>query len=384
MKLSRFAWSTKLGVLVAGAGHLVSGSGCHSARADTGAPPPAVVVAPEIAGNLVKPEHPEAFPLVSAGRHEAPTTVSATGVVSSDVARAVPVVSMASGRIVSLRVRLGDRVSAGQLLLQIRSSDLAGAYADYRHAVADETLARAQLERARVLFEKGAVAQKDVEVVQDAEEKAVVDVQTSREHLRLVGGDPSHALTSIVEVRAPVSGVITEQNVTPAGGVKTPDNSPNLFTISDTSVVWIVCDVFENDLPRVHVGDSAQVHLNAYPDQVLTGRVDNILPVLDPTIRTAKVRVEVTNPGYLSIGMFASAVFRSRTTQVRAVVPSAAVLHLHDRDWVYAPDGLDTFRRVEVKSGEQLADGRQEVLSGLEPGRRIVANALALQNTVDQ
>lgn len=357
--------------------------GCRSTSADTVAPPPLVLQSEE-AGGVARVEHPGQFPLVAAEGYEARTTVTATGAVTPDIARAVPVVSMASGRIVELPVRLGDSVHQGQLLLRIHSGDIAGAYSTYRHAVADELLARSQLERSKLLFEKGAIAQKDLEVAQDAEDKAVVDVQATTDTLRLMGGDPSHAPTGIVDVVAPVSGVITEQNVTKAGGVKTPDNSPNLFTISDMSHVWIVCDVYENDLPNVRVGDSAEIRVNAYPGRPLEGRISNILPILDPAIRTAKVRIEVANQGWLSIGMFATAVFRGQKTETRAVVPASAILHLHDRDWVYRPAGLSGFQRLEIVSGEQLAGGRQEVRSGLEPGQRVVANALALQNTVEQ
>jgi cobalt-zinc-cadmium efflux system membrane fusion protein len=183
---------------------------------------------------------------------------------------------------------------------------------------------------------------------------------------------------------APVSGVITEQNVTNAGGVKSLDNSPNLFTISDLSRVWIVCDVYENDLQAVRVGDAANIHLAAYPDRVLSGRISNIGAVLDPAIRTAKVRIEVANPGLLRVGMFVTATFRGQTKQTRAVVPASAILHLHDREWVYVPAAPGRFRRVEVIGGDALPGNLQEVVSGLQPGQQVVSNALVLQNTVEQ
>src|SRR5262249_25274607 len=157
------------------------------------------------------------------------------GVVNPDVSRNVPVVSLASGRVVDLRARLGDEVAKGQLLMRIQSADVSGAYSDYRKAVAGEMLARTQLDRAQVLYDRAAIARNDLEVAQDTEDKALVDVETTAEHLRVLGLDTTHPPTGIVEIHAPVSGVITEQNVTPAAGVKTLDNSPNLFTISDLS-----------------------------------------------------------------------------------------------------------------------------------------------------
>jgi cobalt-zinc-cadmium efflux system membrane fusion protein len=355
-----------------------------SADPAASAPPP-VVVDHEGDGSSLWVDHPDRFPLVAATSRRASSTLTVTGVVNPDVSRAVPVVSLASGRVVDLRIRLGDRVQKGQLLIRIHSADAAAAAADYRKAQADEVLARTQLDRAMDLFEHGAMAKKDLEVAEGAAAKAKVDVENTAERLRVLGVEPASVSPGgIVDIVAPESGVITEQNVTPAAGVKTLDNSPNLFTISDLSHVWIVCDVYENDLSTVSVGDSAETHVAAYPDRPLTGRIDNISPVLDPNIRTAKVRIEVSNPGILRVGMFVTAVFHGQTAELRAVVPATAILHLHDREWVYVPLGGGRFRRSEVVSGEILPGNMQEVLSGLQPGDRVIANALVLQSTVEQ
>lgn len=366
-----------------GAGLVAGCTARGSADGASGAPPPAVV---DHDGdtNAIRVDHPDRFPLSTATAHDAVPELSVTGVVNPDVSRAVPVVSLASGRVIDLRARLGDQVQKGQLLLRIQSHDVSTAFSDYRKAVADQVLAQAQLERGQALFERGAIAKKDLEVAQDAADKARVDVENAMEHLRVLGLDAQHAPTSIIDVVAPASGVITEQNVTNAAGVKSLDNSPNLFTISDLSRVWIVCDVYENDLRSVRVGDTADIHLAAYPNRVLKGRINNIGATLDPSIRTAKVRIEVANPGLLRIGMFVTATFHGRSTETRTVVPAAAVLHLHDRDWVYVLVGSGQFERREVIGGQMLADNRQELRSGLRPGEHVVANALVFQNTVEQ
>ena len=161
-------------------------------------------------------------------------------------------------------------------------------------------------------------------------------------------------------------------------------SSPNPFTISDLTRVWILCDVYENDLPMVRLGDSADIRLNAYPDKAFTGRISNIGPVLDPNIRTAKVRIEVANPGLMRPGMFATATFHGRDQKKYAAVPATAILHLHDRNWVYLPTGGNQFRRVEVVGGDMLAGGAQEIISGIAPGQQVVANALEFQNSVEQ
>jgi len=333
--------------------------------------------------SLLRVDHPERFPLAIAASRQVAATLTVTGVVAPDVSRAVAVVSLASGRVIEVRARLGDRVAKGQLLLRVQSADVSAAISEHRKARADEALARTQFDRATDLFARGAVAQKDLEIAQDTAAKATVDVENSAERLAVLGVNPNSvsATTGIVDVVAPAAGVITEQNVTNASGVKTLDNSPNLFTISDLSRVWIMCDVSENDLRAVRVGDAADIHLTAYPDRTLKGRVSDIGPILDPALRSAKVRIEIANPGLLRIGMFATATFHDQSVRHMAAIPSTAILHLHDRDWVYVPDGEQAFRRREVVSGETLNDNVQAVASGLSPGERVVANALVFQNT---
>jgi cobalt-zinc-cadmium efflux system membrane fusion protein len=346
------------------------------------APPPASVERGQEL-DFVQVERPGQFPLATAGARSAAPQLIATGVVSPDVSQTVPVVSLAAGRAMDVHARLGDFVKKGQLLVRIQSSDISVAFADFRKASADEVLAQTQFERATLLYNKGAISLNDLQVAQDAENKAKVDVETTRERLRLLGGNPDHPVGT-VDVLAPVSGVIIEQNVTASAGVKSLDNSPNLFTIADLSSVWILCDVYENDLASVHLGETVEIRLNAYPDRRLAGRISNISPILDPNLRTAKVRIEVHNPGLMKIGMFVSATFHARKSETHAVVPSSAILHLHDRNWVYIPDGEKRFRRVDVVAGIALPNNSQEIVSGIQPGQRVVANALVLQSTVEQ
>jgi cobalt-zinc-cadmium efflux system membrane fusion protein len=364
-------------------GLLLAGCGAKGQPNPAAEAPPAAEVEREQDANMVKVDHPEQFPLATASAHVTAPELNVTGVVSADVSRNVPVISLASGRVVDIRARLGDTVAKGQLLMRVHSTDVSGAFSDYRKALADETLARAQLDRSKLLYDKGAIAAKDIEIAQDTDAKAKVDVETAMEHLKVLGVDVDHP-ASTVDIFAPISGVIVEQNVTAAAGVKTLDNSPNLFTIADLSRVWIVCDVYENDMANVRLGEYADVHLNAYPGKALQARVSNIGPTLDPNLRTAKVRLEVENPGLLRLGMFVTATFHGQQKERRALVPASAVLHLHDRDWVYVPAGGNTFRRVEVTGGKMVPPNMEEVATGLAPGDRVVSNALVLENTAEQ
>ena len=357
--------------------------GCGDRKRDlkAEAPPPASVEHQQDV-NVVQVVHPEQFPLAIAAARETTSQLVVTGTVSPDVSRSVPVISIATGRVVEIHARLGDSVKKGQLLLRVQSADMSAAFSEYRKAVADEQLAHTQLERSKLLYDKGAISLNDLQVAQDTEDKARVDVENTTERLRVLGGNIGHP-AAIVDVRAPISGVITDQQVTNAAGVAGL-GSPNPFTISDLSYVWILCDVYENDLPRVHVGETAEIRLNAYPDQAFAGRISNVLPILDPAIRTAKVRIEVRNPGMMRVGMFVTATFHGKKKETHTVVPAAAILHLHDRDWVYVPDGDKKFRRVNIVAGTPLPNNSQEIVSGLQPGQPVVSNALVLQSTVEQ
>jgi membrane fusion protein, heavy metal efflux system len=269
------------------------------------------------------------------------------------------------------------------LLLRVSSNDVASAYQTYLKAANNERLARLQMERAQTLYEKGAIAKSALEAAENTEQDAKVDLNAATEQLRLLGVDKDHP-SGIVDVVAPISGVITDQQITNAAGVQGL-SGPNPFTISDLSYVWILCDVYENDMDAVRVGEFAEVHLNAYPNQALKARIDNILPVLDPNTRTAKVRLEVANPGRLMrVGMFVTATFYGKQAETHAAVPATAILHLHDRDWVYVPLGDKNFRRVPVVAGKMLPGNMQEVISGLPAGAKMVQNALVFQNTVEQ
>jgi membrane fusion protein, heavy metal efflux system len=373
-----------LAVLVIFGGAVFSFAGCGHGTdvSDAGAPPPLKVEKAEDA-NTFTVENTGQFPLIAAVDHVAFSELKTTGSVNPDVSRAVPVVSLASGRVVEIDARLGDTVQKGQLLLKVQSSDISSAFSDYRKATADEQLARTQAERAKLLFDKGAMSQNEMQIADDAAAKAKVDVETTAERLRVLGATDLNHVTGIVDITAPISGVITDQQITNAAGVQGL-SSPNPFTISDLSTVWILCDVYENDLADVHLGETAAIRLNAYPDKAFTGIISNIGSILDPNLRTAKVRIEVKNPGLMRPGMFATAIFHGQKAEHSAAVPATAILHLHDRDWVYIPAGDKKFRRVEVKAGDMLPGQLQVVLSGISTGQQVVTNALEFQNRVEQ
>jgi len=359
-------------------------SGCKSNEGD-GAPPPAKVI--QVADmNLVTIDANDVakFPLATATQIESASELTATGSVFPDIAREIPVISLANGRVMDIKARLDDNVKKGQLLLKVQSPDITAAFDTYLKAANDEQLANKAFVRADDLFKHGAISQAMLEQAEDTEKDAKADLTAAEEQLKTLGVDKKHP-SSIVNVYAPISGVIVAQNVTQASAAGVSlSGSATAFTIADLSVVWIVCDVYENDIPKLQLGQEAKIKLNAWPDRPLTGRISDIGPILDPSLRTAKVRIELANPGFLRLGMFGTATFTSRTKETHAVVPADAVLHLHDRDWVFLPAGGNQFKRAEVHAGKMLDNNRQEILSGIQPGQQVVRNALLLETAGNQ
>jgi cobalt-zinc-cadmium efflux system membrane fusion protein len=360
-------------------------SGCKAKDQGDSAPPPAQVI-PVNDMNLITIDKNDVakFPLVAAGQVETSSELTATGTVFPDISREVPVISLANGRVVDIKTRLDDNVKKGQLLFRVQSADVSTAFNAYLKTVNDEQLANKAYIRAEDLLKHGAISQAMVEQAEDSEKDAKADLTAAEQQLAVLGVDKDHPNT-VVDVYAPISGVIIGQNVTnaAAAGV-TLSGSATAFTIADLSTVWILCDVYENDIPKIKLGQEARFILNAYPDHPLIGHISDIGPVLDPSLRTAKVRIEVANPGILKLGMFGTATFTSLKKETHSAVPADAVLHLHDRDWVYLPAGGNQFKRTEVHAGRMLDGDRQEILSGIQPGQQVVTKALLLETAGNQ
>jgi len=359
--------------------------GCKSKDEGNGTPPTAQVI--RVADmNLVTIDGKDAtrFPITAATQIESASELTATGAVFPDINREVPVISLANGRVVDIKARLDDNVKKGQLLLKVQSPDITNAFDTYLKAGNDEQLARKSFARADDLFKHGAIAQAQLEQAEDTARNAKADLTAAEEQLATLGVDKNHP-SSIVNVYAPIAGIIVVQNVTNAAAAGVGlSGSATAFTIADLSTVWIVCDVFENDIAKLQIGQEAAIKFNAFPDRPLKGRISDIGPILDPTLRTAKVRIEVANPGFLKLGMFATATFISKSKETRAAVPADAVLHLHDRDWVFLPAGVNQFKRTEVHTGRMIEGNRQEILSGIQPGQQVVSNALLLETAGNQ
>jgi cobalt-zinc-cadmium efflux system membrane fusion protein len=362
-------------------------AGCKKEAQDKAAeaPPATPQVIQSGVGDTVTVKALERFALTQSVLRQVVDKLNVTGAVSPDVSRELPVLSLANGRVVALLVRLGDTVKKGQLIMEVQSPDVSTAFNGYLKAVNDQHLTAVTLERDKLLYDKGAIAKSQLEIAQTGDDDAKADLKAAEQQLRILGVDKNNP-SDTVKVYAPTSGVVISQNTTAAGAAGITYAGPaGSLLIADLSHVWVVCDVYENDLAQVHLGQHGDIRLNAYPDKVYSGVVSDIGAVLDPTIRTAKVRFQVQNPGdQMRLGMFATATISGSRAQSEVAVPADAVLHLHDREYVFVPTGTaGTFRRVEIKGGAMLPGNFEEVKSGLTAGQQVVANALDLQNTAD-
>jgi cobalt-zinc-cadmium efflux system membrane fusion protein len=340
-------------------------SACKHDQADKAAeeaPPVKAEVLQTKDPNVVQVQRADRFPLSYSVVRAVKNTIAVTGSVTPDVSREIPVVSLANGRVVALHVGLGDYVHKGQLLMEVQSQDVTGAFASYLKAVNDEHLTKVTLDRDTLLYGKGAIAQTQLQAAQNGEDDAV-------------------------KIDAPASGIILSQNVTAAGAVGIAYGGPaGSLLIADLSHVWVICDVYENDLAQVHLGEQASIQVNALPGKFFTGTISDIGAQLDPALRTAKVRIQVSNPGTeLRLGMFVTATLLGSAALESTAVPATAILALHDRQYIFVPTGATGFfRRIEVKTGALLDGNMIQILSGIGPQQRVVTNALDMQNTVDE
>ncbi|MGD0647919.1 MAG: efflux RND transporter periplasmic adaptor subunit [Acidobacteriaceae bacterium] len=364
----------------------VSLTGCKQEKASEAAQAPPATQVEEVGGsNIVHVDGAGRFSLVQASTQPVRSKLQVTGSVNPDVSREIPVLSLANGRVVALHVGLGDFVHKGQLVMEVQSPDVSTAFDAYLKAVNDEHLTTVTLDRDNLLFNKGAIPKSQQEAAQNGEDDAKADLIAAEQQLKILGVDKNHPSEN-VKIYAPATGVIIAQNVTAAGAAGiTYAGAAGSLTIADLSHVWVICDVYENDLANVHLGQHADITLNAFPAKTFSGTISDIGAQFDPNLRTAKVRIQVENPQHLlRIGMFATAILEGSRAEQRTVAPATAVLQLHDRSYVFEPAGNGTFKRVLVKTGNSLPGNLLVITAGIQPGDQVVNNALDLENAAEQ
>jgi cobalt-zinc-cadmium efflux system membrane fusion protein len=291
-------------------------------------------------------------------------------VVEADPARLIKVLPPVAGRVIQLKVQLGERVTAGQPLVVIDSPDLGQAYADYDRAKAGMVLARKNLDRQRGLAKIGGAAERDLQQAENDFSAAEAELRRSEARLKQIGVDAdSTAPTRNVTVTAPMAGSIIELDVGP--GAYWNDATASLMTIADLRTIWVTANVPETDTASVAKGQEVDVAFPAYPDRPMHGEVLFVSDVLDPDTRRTKVRIAFDNPQtLLRPGMFANVTFHAPARRA-AVVPTSALVLKDELNQVYVETAPWTFEARTVDIGFQ--QGEEVVLkSGVAAGERVV------------
>jgi cobalt-zinc-cadmium efflux system membrane fusion protein len=307
--------------------------------------------------------------------------VVTSGKVTFDDLRVSHVFSPVTGRVTRILADPGQRVRQGAGLTVVESPDVGNAFADLAKAQADLTAAEHDLRRQRELYEAHATSQRELEAAEDNYRKAKAEMERARRKAALFRKASGDDVTQSFTLRAPIDGEVIARNVNPGAEVQgqySGGTAVELFTIGELDSVWVMADVFEMDLGRVHKGAPVTVKVVAYPDKVFAGRVDYISDALDPVARTARVRCTIANPlRELKPEMYATVTVGVSGPSAPAVARSA-VLHIAEQTVVFvenglAPDGRLRFVRKVVAIDESEGADYVPVVRGLEPGERVVS-----------
>jgi cobalt-zinc-cadmium efflux system membrane fusion protein len=364
-------------------------AGCHASEAKAPADAPTPAAAPAAASPAppgvvqLDADNMKQIKIDQAAGADAPQALTATGKVQFDENKIARILPPVSGQVQQLRAQVGDAVHGGEILFMLNSRDVAAALADHTAAHRDLDLAQKTLAMTQDLYDHQAASKISLQQAQNDVDKDTARLRQSEQSLRVVGvdmadeADQGQALAPRVPVRAPMSGVVTQRDVTEGQFVDT-QSSP-LLTIADLSTVWVLADVFERDLRAISVNERAEVTTNAYPDQKFVARIAQIGNVVDPETHTLTVRFLVNNPQQrLKPGMFATASIElSPAAGAGLTVPSTAVFVEEGKSYSYVQTGNSAFTRREVST---LPDGgsRVRVMAGLRAGDRVVTDGVLL------
>ena len=314
-------------------------------------------------------------------RQDVDEAVTVGGRFSFEDLRVAHVFSPVNGRVIRVQAGLGQRVAKGSPLAVIQSPDIGVVLSDLAKAKADLTAAEHEHQRQKELFEVRASARRDLEAAEGNWRKAEAEFQRARQKAQLLESSDFDRVTQEYLLRSPIDGLVVARNVSPGmeiqGQYSGASNVVELFTVGETSHLWVLADVFETDLSLLRTGLPVTVRLPAYPDHAFQGRIEWIASVLDPVMRTVKVRFAVDNAGgYLKPEMY-EAVTISIPARQQVVVPRRALLRVGADMVVFVaagdgPDGTRVFRMRRVAARDEKSGALVPIASGLAPGEQVV------------
>jgi membrane fusion protein, heavy metal efflux system len=361
----------------------LSGTGCHKSEA---AAEPAPAQPPPGEVWLSQQQVLDAkIDLQVVSEQDVDDTILTSGRVALDDLRSGHIFSPVTGRVVKIEAQLGQRVKKGDPLATLESPDIGSTVSDVHKAEADLIAAQHDYERKKDLFEQKAGSAADLEAAEDSYRKAKAEIERARQKQALLRVGSADAVTQMYTLTSPIDGEVLMRNINPGievQGQYSGGATQELFTVGELDKVWVLADLYEMDISRVHVGTPADVTVVAYPDKVFKGQVDWVSGMLDPTTRTAKVRCTFDNPErLLRPEMYAT--MQISVDQKRALaIPRSALLRLGEYKVVFVEVGDEPgrvrFQRVPVDVDEGEASPWLEVKHGLQPGQKIVVNGAIL------
>jgi len=317
-------------------------------------------------------------------------TLRLSGAVAYNGFRTAPVISPVGGPVSRVMVVPGEHVHAGQPLLYVSSPDYSVSRSAYIKARDAFQLADRVYKRDQDLLAHKAIAQADLETAESARAQAEADLQSSEQALRVLGiTDPEKLANSApsaeVPLLAPLAGEIVERLCSP--GQLLQAGASQCFTLSDMSTVWVLVNIYQNDVAEVRVGDEVSINNESYSG-VVRGKIAYIAPSLDPATRTVQARIESNNPGErLKKDMYVTALLRAGVIRDALVVPDTAVLRdSENMPYVYLQTGSNQFARRVVSIG-QSQDGKTQIQAGLQAGDKVVGDGslfLQFQNSMQR
>ncbi len=294
-----------------------------------------------------------------------------SGEISFNDNKVVKLFPFSSGRVLDVKVSLGDKVSQGQTLATIRSADVAGNYSDLSTAGNDLAIAKRAMDNEESLFKSGIASEREYMEAKENYNKALAAENKLKSQIAINGG--GHTTDNgTYTITSPINGYVVERKINQGGFIRN-DNTDNMFTIGDIKDVWVWANVYETDISRVKEGYKANITTLAYPDKVFTGVVDKVNEVLDPVTKVMKIRIRLPNVNnMLKPEMFANIVIMNQEGKKAISVPETALIDDNGKSFVVV---YHDKCKLEIKQVEvlKITAGKAYISSGIDAGDRVIS-----------
>ncbi|HKD82921.1 MAG TPA: efflux RND transporter periplasmic adaptor subunit [Candidatus Angelobacter sp.] len=322
-----------------------------------------------------KPSDSDPVRYVKAIEQAIPDTLDLAAKAQADPTKVVRIFPPASGRVLAIDVKPGDRVRKGQTLAILNSSDVASARSDYAKARIEAERATRAMDRQKLLLEHGAAAEKDYIDAKAQSDGAAAELARARQRLELLNVDPS-AGSDNVPLIAPTSGVVLDVSAGAGEFSKSLESANPLITIADLNTIWIIGDVYEKDVEKLGRGKQVTITLDAYREKQWSGHIESISGALDPVSRTLKVRIALPNTDErIKPEMFGTIHVKAGTHQA-LVVPAAAIIREGSTTTAFVNHGGKPEQRT-VTTGQTIGEN-VEITGGLQAGDEVAAEGAEL------